>query len=132
MRNETLKKYSVFIEWLLTKNHFDIKKELSKRNLSHYISTSLLKLNLIRRVNIGEYRWNIDATKADAENISKRILIQRLEYDKSVRDKKKKIVQLPLIKTENYNELTVENCIAFLKAQTDCTYEVYRIDRNKL
>jgi hypothetical protein len=131
MRKATLQKYSELMECLLNKNSFDIREELSKRKLSQYISTSLVKLNLIKRIDIGVYVWNVSTMKSDAESIAKMILTERMAYDKIQRSKKKKTVQakLPL---QIPNKLTVEQCINFLKSQTDYTYEIYRIERNQL
>ena len=91
----------------------------------------MVKLNLIKRIDIGVYVWNVSTMKSDAESIAKMILTERMAYDKIQRAKKKKTVQtkLPL---QISNKLTVEQCINFLKSQTDYTYEIYRIERNQL
>jgi hypothetical protein len=126
-RQSTVTQYAKFLEYAMQKKELDFADEIAKAKISYIIFSSLRRSGYIENsTNKGFHVW---IKYGNPYQMALEILKYR-ENKKMLRKEKQYKIEF---KNQSLpNKLTVEECIKFLKSQTDYTYEIYRIERNQL
>jgi hypothetical protein len=126
-RQSTVTQYAKFLEYAMQKKELDFADEIAKAKVSYIICAALLRTGYIEKsINKGLHVW---VKYGNPYQMAIEILKYR-DNKKMLRKEKQYKIEF---KTQSLpNKLTVQQCINFLKSQTDYTYEIYRIERNQL
>lgn len=141
----TTEKYLSVIESIVTAKTVNPTRLCKENNVTNMFGYMLVKMNLLKRVGENRYCWNgaKKPTLALANKVRENIVLHQRNLKKASVKPVASFPKAPQVsitqrvatsgrKVSEKLSMTEQEAISFLKGCTHCTYEIYRVDRNKL